>query len=53
MQILSYDELMKDTNVTTILLFRNWLVEYYLSKGFVILEHNFKTLISVPNEEKM
>ena len=28
------------------------MVNYYLEKGFVILEHNSKHLISVPNEAK-
>ena len=37
---------------TTILLWRIYLVEYFLSKGFVILEHNSKNLSSAPNEVK-
>ena len=37
---------------TIILLFRTRLVEYYLAKGFVILQKNSNNLISVPNEYK-
>ena len=37
---------------TVILLCRNRLVEYYLEKGFIIIQHNYKNLSSVPNKSK-
>ena len=43
---------MKDTNSNVILLYRTWLMGYYLEKGFVRLEQNSKNLIIVPNEVK-
>ena len=43
---------MMETNSTVLLLFRYWLVNYYLAKGFVILEHNYNQLGSVHNEAK-
>ena len=43
-----YDE----KSSTIIVLCHTRLVEYYLSKEFVILEHNSKNLSSLPNEAK-
>ena len=43
---------MNGTNPTFILLYHNRLVEYYLEKLFVIIEHKSKNLISVPSEAK-
>ena len=43
MNLISCHGFIKDTNSTAILLCRNWLVEYYLPKGFLILEHKPKT----------
>ena len=42
----------KITNSTVILVCRSSLVNYYLSKWFVIIEHNSKHSSSVPNEMK-
>ena len=44
---------MKKLKSTEILLCRSRLVNYYLAKGFVILEHNSKQLSSVPNDLKL
>ena len=52
MNLISYHGFTKKKNPTVILLFCTWLVEYYLEKGFVIIEHNSKKLRSEPNEEK-
>ena len=41
---------MKNKNSTVILLFCTRLVEYYLEKGFVIIEHNFKNLSIILNK---
>ena len=43
---------MKDISSNVILLCLTQLVEYYLSKGFVTIEHNSKNLSSVTNEAK-
>ena len=43
---------MKNTNSTVILLYRSQFFNYNLTKGFVILEHNSKHLISVLKEVK-
>ena len=43
---------MNDENSTVILLGRTMLVEYYLEKRFIILEHNSKNLLSVLNKVK-
>ena len=48
MKLISCNGIMKK-NVTVILLCRTWLVEYYLSKGLVILEQNSKNLSTLPN----
>ena len=40
-------------NSTVVLVFRSRLVNYYLAKGFVILEQKYKHLISVPNNLKL
>ena len=40
----------KNTNSTVILVLYRQLVNYYLEKGFVIIEHNSKHLSSVPKE---
>ena len=37
---------------TVMLLCRTRLVEYYLERGFIILQHNSKNLIIVHNEAK-
>ena len=42
----------KNRNPTVILVCRSWLMNYYLPKRFVIIEHNYKYLSSVPNEAK-
>ena len=43
---------MKNKSSDVILLFRTWLVEYCLAKGFVIHEHRSKKLSSVSYEAK-
>ena len=43
----------KKSNSTVILVCRSCLVHFYLAKGFVILEHNYKQLSSVPNDVKL
>ena len=43
----------KKSNSTVILVCRSCLVHLYLAKGFVILEHNYKQLSSVPNDVKL
>ena len=43
---------MKNTDSIFILVQLSMLVNYYLSKGFLIIEHNSKHLSSVPNETK-
>ena len=52
MNLISCHGFMKNTNSTVILVCRSWLVNYYIKRGFVIIEHNSKHLISVPNEVK-
>ena len=52
MNLIPCHELMKDTNTTVILVCRNWQMEYYLTKGFLILEQRSKNLSSLPNKEK-
>ena len=50
--IISFHEFTKDKNSTVILLCHTRLLEYYLSKGFVILEHNSNNSSSVSNKSK-
>ena len=50
--IISCHGFMKNTNLTVVLVCRSWLVNYYLEKGFIILEHNSKHSISVLNDAK-
>ena len=52
MNLISCHGLMKKINSTVILLCHTRLVEYYLEKGFVCLQHNSKHLSIVPNEVK-
>ena len=52
MKLISCHGFTKDRNSTVTLLFCTSLVEYYLSKGFVIIKLNSKNLSSVPNEAK-
>ena len=44
---------MKKLNSTDILLCRSRLVNYYLAKGFVILEHKSKQLSGATNDLKL
>ena len=44
--------IIKEKGSTVILICRYWLVNYYLAKGFVIIQHNSKHLCSIPNEKK-
>ena len=43
---------MKNLNYTVILLCRSRMLEYYFSKGFVMLEYNSNKLIRIANEAK-
>ena len=43
----------KNVNSTVILVCQSHLVNFHLSKGLVILEHNSKQLISDPNDTKL
>ena len=52
MNIISCHIFTKKINPTVILLFHTRLVEYYLEKGFIIIQYNSKNLSSVPNKEK-
>ena len=52
MNLISCHGFIKDTNSTVVILYRTPLVEYYLAKVFVILEHNSTELSIVPNEVK-
>ena len=53
MNLIYCHELMKNINSTVVLVCQYRLVNYYLEKGFVILEHNYKQLSSVPNDVKL
>ena len=53
MKLISCHGFTKKKNPTVILVSRSRLLNYYLAKGFVILEHNSKQLISVPNDAKL
>ena len=53
MNLISCHGFTKQTNSTVILAYRYCLVNYYLEKGYVILEHNSKHLSSVPNDVKL
>ena len=53
MNLLSCHVLMEKPNSTMILNFLSRFVNYYLVKGFVIIEHNSKQLSSVPNDAKI
>ena len=52
LNLISCHVFMKKTKETVILLCHYCLVNYNLSKRFVILEHNFNHLSGVPNEVK-
>ena len=43
----------EEKNSTVTLVCISHLVSYYLEKGFVIIYHNSKQLISVPNDVKL
>ena len=49
MSFISCHGFTKNTNSTVLLVRRYRLVNYYLAKGLVILEHNPKQLDIVPN----
>ena len=53
MNLVSCHELMNKPNSTIILVCRSSLVNYYLEKGFVIIEHNPNKLSSVLNDVKL
>ena len=53
MNLISCHGFRKKTVPTVILVCQSRLVNYYLAKGFVILEHNYKQLSSVPNDVKL
>ena len=53
MNLISWHGFTKKKNSTVMLVCRYCLVNYYLSKGFVIFEHNSKQLISVTNGLKL
>ena len=52
MSLLSCRGFMKNINSTIILLCPSWMLEYYFSKGFVMLERNSKNLVVIVNESK-
>ena len=53
MNLVSCHKFTKNNNSIFILVCRSCLVNYYFAKRFVILEHNSKKLISVPNDLKL
>ena len=52
MNLISCHEFIKEIHSTIIVLCHTWLMEYYLAKVLIILEHNSKNLSSVHNEAK-
>ena len=52
MSLLLCHGFMNNINYTIILLCPSWKLEYYFSKGFVMLEHNSNKLKKIANEEK-
>ena len=52
MNLLSCSVFMKNINSTVIRTIPSQMLEYYLSKGFVVLECNSKNLKITSNEEK-
>ena len=52
MNLLLCHGLMKKINYTIILLHPSRMLEYYFSKGFVMLERNSKNLVVIVNESK-
>ena len=53
MNLVSCHGFMEKQNSTVILVCQYCLVNYYLEKSFVILEHNSKQLSSVTNDAKL
>ena len=53
MDLVSCHGFMEKSNSTVILNLRSRLVNHYLEKGFVIIKHNSKQLISLPNDAKL
>ena len=52
MNLLSCHGFMRNINSTVIYKFTSRMLEYYLSKGFVVLECNSNNLKIISNEEK-
>ena len=52
MNLLSCHGFMKDINYTVILFCPSRMLEYYFSKGFVIMERNSNNSSIISNEEK-
>ena len=52
MNLILYHGFTKGNKSTVILLCRSRLVNYYLAKGLVILQYNYKHLSSIPIETK-
>ena len=50
MNLVSYHGVTKKTNLYFILVYRSRFVNYYLAIGFIIIEHNYKHLISVSHK---
>ena len=53
MNLVYFHGIMEKPNSTVILNFQSCLVNYYLEKGFVFIKHNYKQLISLPNDVKL
>ena len=53
MNLVCFHGFMEKPNSTVVLNFQSYLVNYYLAKQFVIIDHNYKQLSSFPNDVKL